>query len=41
MVRDELVYFNDFEGNSPNNIDGGAISLNNSKVIGDFNNDDF
>lgn len=42
MVRDELVYFNDFEGNSLNNIDGGAISnFNNSKVIGDFNNDGF
>ena len=42
IVRDELVYENDFETESLNNIYGGGIStFNNSKVIGDFNNDGF
>ena len=42
MVRNELVYENDFENLDLNSIDGGDImSFNNSKVIGDFNNDGF
>ena len=42
MVRDELVYFNDFENESLKNISGGGISFfNNTNVIGDFNNDGF
>ena len=42
MVRDELVYENDFENNDFSKIDGGGISFfNNSNVIGDFNNDGF
>tara|TARA_B100001758_G_scaffold232133_1_gene229212 strand:- start:401 stop:1087 length:687 start_codon:yes stop_codon:yes gene_type:complete len=42
LDRDELVYNNDFESENLENIDGGGISLfNNSKVLGDFNNDGF
>ena len=42
MVRNELVYENDFENFDLNHIDGGdIISFNNTKVIGDFNNDGF
>lgn len=42
MIRDELVYQNDFENSNLNNIDGGGISFyNNTNVIGDFNNDGF
>jgi hypothetical protein len=40
MVRNELVYENDFESSELNSIDGGDImSFNNTNVIGDFNND--
>ena len=42
MVRNELVYENDFENLDLNSIDGGdIISFNNTNVIGDFNNDGF
>ncbi len=42
MVRNELVYENDFESLDLNSIDGGNImSFNNTNVIGDFNNDGF
>jgi hypothetical protein len=42
LERDELVYNNDFESEKLENIDGGGISLfNNTKVLGDFNNDGF
>ena len=42
MIRDELIYSNDFENNNLDNIDGGIISsFNNTNVIGDFNNDGF
>ncbi len=42
MVRNELVYENDFENSDLTFIDGGdIISFNNTNVIGDFNNDGF
>lgn len=42
MVRNELVYENDFEDLNLSNIDGGGIiSFNGSNVIGNFNNDGF
>tara|TARA_B100001175_G_scaffold183327_1_gene155685 strand:+ start:7331 stop:8023 length:693 start_codon:yes stop_codon:yes gene_type:complete len=42
LVRDELVYENDFEEMNLDNIDGGGFSIfNNSVVLGDFNNDGF
>tara|TARA_B100000963_G_C22624285_1_gene671541 strand:+ start:1893 stop:2618 length:726 start_codon:yes stop_codon:yes gene_type:complete len=42
MIRNELVYENDFENNNLSKIDGGdIISFNNSNVLGDFNNDSF
>tara|TARA_B100001113_G_scaffold349982_1_gene346314 strand:- start:2144 stop:2776 length:633 start_codon:yes stop_codon:yes gene_type:complete len=42
MIRNELVYQNDFESNELKNIDGGGISIfNDTNVIGDFNNDGF
>ena len=42
MVRNELVYENDFENSNLNNIDGGGLMFfNNSNVIGNFNNDGF
>ena len=42
MIRNELVYENDFESLDLKSIDGGDIlSFNNTNVIGDFNNDGF
>ena len=42
MIRNELIYFNDFEDKLLSNIDGGdIISFNNTSVIGNFNNDGF
>ena len=42
MIRNELVYENDFENNNLLNIDGGGITeFNNSSVLGNFNNDGF
>lgn len=42
MVRNELVYENDFENGSLEKIDGGDLSkFNNTTVLGDFNNDGF
>ena len=42
LVKDELVYENDFEEMNLANIDGGGFSIfNNSVVLGDFNNDGF
>ena len=42
MVRNELVYENDFEDSDLSSIDGGEIMFfNNTNVIGDFNNDGF
>ena len=42
MVRNELVYENDFENSDLSKIDGGeTVTYNNSKVLGDFNNDGF
>ena len=42
ILIDKEVYFNDFESNSLKNIDGGGLStFNNTRVIGDFNNDGF
>ena len=42
MVRNELVYENDFENFSLESIDGGEISkFNGTNVLGDFNNDGF
>ena len=42
MVRNELVYENDFEDENMVNIDGGGLSsFNNTTVIGNFNNDGF
>ena len=42
MVRNELVYENDFENSSLEKIDGGDFSkFNNTTVLGDFNNDGF
>lgn len=42
MIRNELIYENDFESSDFNSIDGGDImSYNNTNVIGDFNNDGF
>ena len=42
IIRDELVYDNDFETKSLLNIDGGGFkNFNNSTVLGDFNNDGF
>tara|TARA_B100000963_G_scaffold289151_1_gene258582 strand:+ start:34501 stop:35217 length:717 start_codon:yes stop_codon:yes gene_type:complete len=42
MVRNELVYENDFENLDLSSIDGGDImSFNNTNVIGNFNNDGF
>lgn len=42
LTRDELVYENDFENDRLIEIDGGTISFyNNTKVIGNFNNDGF
>ena len=42
MARNELVYENNFENTSLNNIDGGGLSFfNDTTVLGDFNNDGF
>ena len=42
LVRNEVVYFNDFEKENLNEIDGGVINdFNNSKVIGFYNKDGF
>lgn len=42
MIRNELVYENDFENNNLDKIDGGDItSFNNNNVLGNFNNDSF
>ena len=42
IVRDELIYSNDFEDKNLDMIDGGGFSyFNNSLVLGDFNNDGF
>lgn len=42
IVRDELVYQNDFENTNFQEIDGGGlINFNNTTVIGNFNNDGF
>ena len=42
MIRNELVYENDFENFNLNEIDGGGITIfNNTNVLGDFNNDGF
>ena len=42
LTRDELVYENNFENERLIEIDGGTISeYNNTKVIGNFNNDGF
>ena len=42
IIRDELVYNNDFEDNKLSSIMGGTISeFNDNKVIGNFNNDGF
>ena len=39
IIRDELVYENDFENNDLSEIDGGGFSkFNNTTVLGDFNN---
>jgi len=42
LSRDELIYENNFENGILNEIDGGSImSYNNTKVIGNYNNDGF
>tara|TARA_B000000532_G_scaffold147318_1_gene118377 strand:- start:3941 stop:4651 length:711 start_codon:yes stop_codon:yes gene_type:complete len=42
IIRDELIYENDFENNDLSEIDGGGFSkFNNTTVLGDFNNDGF
>ena len=42
MIRNELVYENDFETRDLKNIDGGGfINFNNTTVLGNFNNDGF
>ena len=42
LSRDELIYNNDFENENLSNIDGGTImTYENTKVIGNFNNDGF
>ena len=42
MIRDEQVFYNDFEDSNLKNIDGGDLMVfNNSTVLGDFNNDGF
>ena len=42
MIRNELVYENNFEFDDLNSIDGGNIvEFNNSKVLGNYNNDGF
>ena len=42
MIRNELIYENDFENNILEKIDGGGLStFNTTTVLGDFNNDGF
>ena len=42
MVRNELIYENDFESNNFNGIDGGGLmTFNDTTVLGNFNNDGF
>ena len=42
IIRDELIYENDFENNNLKDIDGGGIiNFNETSVIGNFNNDGF
>ena len=42
MIRNEIIYKNDFEKNDLKNIDGGGImKYNDSYVLGNFNNDGF
>ena len=42
ISSDILVYENSFENDDLSNIDGGGLStFNNTRVIGDFNNDGF
>lgn len=42
MIRDELVYDNNFENQNLDLIDGGILSsYNNTTTIGEFNNDGF
>lgn len=42
MVRNELIYENDFEDKNLIKIDGGGLSsFNGTTVLGDFNNDGF
>ncbi len=42
MIRDEQVFYTDFENSNIKNIDGGDfMTFNNSTVLGDFNNDGF
>tara|TARA_X000000368_G_C23050346_1_gene721091 strand:- start:346 stop:978 length:633 start_codon:yes stop_codon:yes gene_type:complete len=42
MIRNELIYENDFENDNMSSIDGGGISFfNETNVLGDFNNDGF
>ena len=42
IVRDELIFDNDFENNDLSNIDGGALTtFNNTTVLGNYNNDGF
>ena len=42
IVRDELIYENNFESKNLSNIDGGGLSFfNDTTVLGDFNNDGF
>lgn len=42
MIRNELIYQNDFEDKNLEKIDGGDFSyFNNTTVLGDFNNDGF
>ena len=42
IVRDELIFDNDFEGSDLTSIDGGALTtFNNTRVLGNYNNDGF
>ncbi len=42
LIRDELVYSNDFEESNLNKIDGGnIINYNGSNVLGNYNHDGF
>ena len=42
MIRNEIIYENDFETNNLDDIDGGGLlKFNNTTVLGNFNNDGF